>query len=237
MSRAGEDHGSLLFEDDCNYRVQKKKWLLGSISLLIFGVFIIILFSMGLVTEPRQNSNSDAAWGIIIGMLALISAVIIIELNQADLIFNKFRIYENGIQFTQRSFAYFSEIEHIERYPPDGEYIRIYTNDRRPFPICWSVVSGPAGRHTPEGVGDWDGFLRVLETQLKRWYPNVNENWLIRDFTNVGWSYEARMLFESRKGPEPIITIGGSLERRIIEAVLISGRNQVEVADVMRFLN
>ena len=172
MGQTQKDYGKVLFEDDYHYRFHRFAWAaIGSVGIFL-GIILGIVFwiSSGDV-QSLQNGFAMSIFFILLG-------IFIIFLRR---LYHKFRIYENGISFTEpwkEPFLSFDQINYIIKDGHDSIIIRRKApNENNPL----FLSSGDFRPPTHNLVGNWSQFLETLEIQLKQTHPKQNEAGLIRE--------------------------------------------------------
>jgi hypothetical protein len=172
MVQMQENHGKLLFEDDYNYRFNRRAWaLVGSVAIsggIFLGVFLW-LSSDDIGHFPQDGLIICSAF-IILGLFVILSRRT----------YHKFRIYENGISFTEPGkfpFMQFDQINYIIKDGPDFVIVRRKApNENHSLYIASRVSRSAAG----EFIGNWTRFLEMFEIRLKQTHPDQDEAMLIR---------------------------------------------------------
>jgi hypothetical protein len=234
--------GAVLFENDWHaHAVRTGNAGIGIVIMAIGAMIFILVVIISLIDSTMGGAVPLAG---LVGIGLGIAGAAVYRLRPTLL--DTFRLYETGIQFENGMFVDYMNVHNIEREGGILEYVRIHAD----FPTLlgsmqyYDVASADNLRPdiqinsigNVDYVKDWNRFYNILAMQLKATHPTANTNGHIREFSNVTWSYEARQLWEARKGPEPVFPPRGGRERQIQEAVLVSGRSQVEVSDVWPFL-
>lgn len=205
-------YGNLMLSDDSTSRKKKKENRFYASIFLFVGALLIGLCLLAM------------DWLGIIFLLAAGISNIIFGWYLATLKYSEFRIYENGIRLSSLKvpFIQFSEIDHVCRL--EGKtFLLILRNGS-----SYSISNTHAAIEEPV---DWDHVYTLITEQLRKRFPQVNTNYLIRDIFNVPWTEDAKREWNSRR-----IFAKTNYLWSINEAVLEQGRNLVELSDVKRFL-